>query len=74
MGGLTKLLLSWVKTLRTDKADVALENLALRHQIFVLQRQHPKPRALPVDRLFWVILSKLWTPWKQVLKVSMANS
>ena len=69
MGGLTKLLFSWLKSLRTDKADLALENLALRHQLLILQRHHPKPRALPVDRLFWVILSKVWAPWKQVLKV-----
>ena len=69
MGGLTRLLFSWLKTLRSDKVDLALENLALRHQLLILQRHHPKPRALAVDRLFWIILSKLWTPWKKVLKV-----
>ena len=66
---MTRLLFSGLKTLRTDRADLALENLALRQQLLVLQRNHPKPRALPIDRLFWVILSKLWAPWKQVLKV-----
>ena len=69
MGGLPKSLFSWLKTLQTDKADLALENLALGHQILVLQRHHPKLRALPVDRLSWVVLSKFWAPWKQVLKV-----
>ena len=69
MGGLLRLLFSWLKTLRTDKANVALENLALRHQLLILQRHHPKPRALAVDRFFWVILSTLWARWKQVLKV-----
>ncbi len=69
MGGMTKLLLSWLKTVRSDKADLALENLALRQQLLILQRRLPKPRTLPIDRLFWVILSKLWAPWKQVLKI-----
>jgi len=69
MGGLIRLLFCWLKTLQSDKADVALENLALRHQLLILQRHHPKPRAMPVDRFFWVILSKLWAPWRQVLKV-----
>jgi len=31
-----------------------LENLALRQQLTVLKRRHPKPKLSPLDKLFWV--------------------
>ena len=40
-----------------------LENLALRHQLAVLQRAAPRPRLRRSDRLFWVLLSRLWSGW-----------
>jgi putative transposase len=45
-----------------------LENLALRHQLAVLQRTAPRPRLRPSDRLFWVLLARLWHGWFQVQK------
>ena len=48
--------------LRTRRALV-LENLALRHQLAVLQRTAPRPRLRRTDRLFWVLLSRLWSGW-----------
>ncbi len=38
-----------------------LENLALRHQRAVLRRTAPRPRLRRSDRLFWVLLSHLWS-------------
>ncbi|MGB0579694.1 MAG: transposase [Limisphaerales bacterium] len=69
MADLVSLLFSWLKTLRSDKAEVALENLALRQQLLMLQRQRPKPKARLVDRLFWVVLSRLWVGWQDVLEL-----
>lgn len=66
---LVKLLFSCLKALRSEKVDVAMENLALRQQLLILERQRPKPRALPMDRLFWVVLSKVWAPWRNTLKL-----
>ena len=37
---------------------LALENLALRQQLAVYQRRHPRPQLRPRDRLFRVWLSK----------------
>jgi hypothetical protein len=34
--------------------DLALENLALRQQLAIFKRRHPRPRLRPTDRLFWV--------------------
>jgi hypothetical protein len=48
-----------LRVLRTHRA-LALENLALRHQLAVLQRTTPRSRLRPSDRLFWVLLSHLW--------------
>jgi len=42
---------------------VALEIIALRHQITVLQRTTPKPKLKPLDRRIWVWLSGCWTQW-----------
>ena len=53
-------------TLR-DHRDLALENLALRQQLGVLKRRHGVLRLNQGDRLFWVVLSRIWAPWRQAL-------
>jgi transposase InsO family protein len=47
--------------------DLALENLALRQQLAIFKRRHPRPSLRPTDRLFWVWLSKIWTGWREAL-------
>jgi MgtC family len=42
-------------------------NLALRQQLAVLRRRRPQPRFAAPDRLFWVMLRRLWSRWKQSL-------
>src|SRR5256712_1046381 len=37
---------------------VALENLALRHQLAVYKKRVPRPKVRRSDRLFWVVLSQ----------------
>ena len=45
-----------------SRAALELENLALRHQIGVLQRSaRRRPKLTPVDRLLWVLLSRIWS-------------
>ena len=48
---------------------LALENLALRHQLEVLQRNTKRPRLTNQDRMLWVILSRLWKDWRQSLSI-----
>ena len=55
-----------IATLR-ERRDLALENLALRQQLGVLKRRHGVPRLKKGDRLFWVVLSRIWAPWRQAL-------
>lgn len=48
---------------------VALENIALRHQLAILSRKVARPRLHQRDRLFWVWLSKVWCHWKTALVI-----
>src|SRR6266567_8991445 len=48
---------------------VALENLALRHQLAVYKKTVTRPRMRRSDRLFWVALSRVWAAWKQALVI-----
>src|SRR3984893_9072380 len=53
-----------------SRAALQLENLALRHQIGVLQRSAAKrPKLTPVDRLLWICLSRLWRDWRSSLAI-----
>jgi putative transposase len=45
--------------------DLLFENLALRQQLAVLKQKHPRPRLALFDKLFWVILRRLWPGWKR---------
>lgn len=44
-----------------QRAALAAENLALRHQLAVLQVSAKRPRLTRRDRIFWVWLSRLWS-------------
>ena len=52
------------------RAALLLENLALRHQIGVLQRSAAKrPKLTSGDRLLWICLSRLWRDWRSALAI-----
>lgn len=52
--------------LRSRRAMV-LENLALRHQLHVLQRNANRPLLTNRDRVLWVMLSRVWADWRTFL-------
>src|SRR5215471_11634112 len=47
--------------------QVALENIALRHQLAVFTREKKRPRLRDRDRLFWMTLQRLWKDWRSAL-------
>ena len=57
---------TFISAMRSHRA-LALENLALRHQLIVLQRNTKRPRLKDRDRTLWIILSRLWTDWREPL-------
>src|ERR1700693_6186777 len=52
-----------------SRRNLLLENLALRQQLTVLKRKHPKPKLRMLDILFWVVARRVWSGWKQSLIV-----
>src|ERR1017187_8779251 len=46
-----------------SRRDLLLENLALRQQLGVFKQKHPQPRFAATDKLFWVMLRRLWARW-----------
>jgi hypothetical protein len=65
---LPKLLASLRSAFRT-RAELALENLALRQQLATLRRASPRARLRLVDRAFWIALSHIWHRWADVLVI-----
>ena len=51
------------------RAAAAVENLALRQQVAVFKQSVKRPKLRPRDRLFWVLLSRLWPNWRSVLAI-----
>ncbi len=53
------ILVAFVRELALSRATLQQENIALRQQVAVLNRERPRPRLRlrPLDRVFWVFLS-----------------
>jgi putative transposase len=50
-------------------SNFAAENLALRQQLVVMKRANKRPKIRMADRLFWVLLSRIWSPWRKSLVI-----
>src|SRR6516225_7562778 len=60
---------TFLRALLLGSAAIALENLALRHQLLVLQRSVRRPRLARSDRVLWVWLSRVWAGWRSSLVI-----
>ncbi|HEX3483063.1 MAG TPA: IS3 family transposase [Kofleriaceae bacterium] len=67
MDRLLLLILGVVGSVCRSRADLVLENAALRHQLGVLMRAGRRPRVTAADRWFWVVLRRFWARWSEVL-------
>ena len=67
---LFKLVLCLVRSLLRPDAELILENLALRHQLQIALRPHPRPRLSNRDRFLWVSIRRVFpVSWKRYLLV-----
>ncbi|MCH8315924.1 MAG: hypothetical protein IIA64_08125 [Planctomycetes bacterium] len=66
---MTKRLISLVRLFFRSHTEIVAENLALRHQLIVLQRSIKRPRFTTRDRIFRVWLSRLWKNWRSSLLI-----
>jgi transposase InsO family protein len=64
-----RILIGTVRAAICTHRELALENLALRQQLAVWKVRRPRPRLTAMDRIFWVILSRLWKSWRSSLRV-----
>ena len=60
-------LLAFLRAALVGRMNLALENAALRQQLAVYQRTEQRPRPRTEDRLFWVLLRRLWPGWDRAL-------
>ena len=49
------------------RQQLLFENLVLRQQLVVLTRSAKRPQLTRADRLFWVMISRVWSHWSKAL-------
>jgi len=52
-----------------SRSQQAIVELALRQQLANFAEKGRSPRFAPADRGFWVLLSRTWSGWKDVLVI-----
>jgi hypothetical protein len=52
-----------------SRAALAAENLCLRQQLLVLRRRQLRPRLSDEDRRFWILASRWFPGWQDILVV-----
>ena len=57
-----------------SRCDLLLKNLAHRQQLLDLERQTPHPQFATLDKLFWVMLQRLWPGWIRALVLIQPNT
>ena len=65
--GLLKACILFLRAMLVPKAQLVVENLALRQQLAVLKHSVKRPKLRPRDRVFWVWLSRFWSNWRSAL-------
>jgi hypothetical protein len=51
------------------RASLVVEILVLRQQLAVLKRARPRAPLRPIDRAFWVVVSRVWSRWADALAI-----
>jgi hypothetical protein len=56
------------------RASLVAENLLLRQQLAILRRVTPRPRLRPMDRAFWVVVSRMGSRWADSVAIVRPDS
>lgn len=67
--GLIQSICLLLQTFLRPRLSLAAENLALRQQLAAYHHSRPQPKLRQHDRLFWVVLSRLWPGWQSALLI-----
>ena len=68
MAALFMSLLGALRSAFHTRAELALENLALRQRLANLRHTSGRPRVRMSDRAFWLVLSRLWPRWVEAIR------
>ncbi len=66
---LATLLLHFILAFFRSRREQAIVELALRQQLATYVQKRPKPRFTPLDRAFWIALSRFWPRWTDALVI-----
>ncbi len=67
--GIIRAIVLFVRAFLLGRTAAAFENLALRQQVAVLKPSVKRPKLRCRDRVFWVVLSRLWPNWRSALAI-----
>ncbi|MGA1868472.1 MAG: hypothetical protein ACMUJM_07975 [bacterium] len=67
MKAVCSIILKFVLSFFRKRMSIQMENAALRHQLKVYKREDRKPKIKPTDRIFWLLISQIWSGWKDAL-------
>ena len=59
--------LGWTVSAFSSRQNLIFENLALRQQLLALHAKRPRRRLTTLQKLFWVVLLRLWSEWERAL-------
>jgi len=68
------LIVAFSARLFRSRRDLLFENLALRQQLSVIVRKRPRPRLTLPDKLFWALLCRLWSGWKEAILIVQSET
>ena len=58
-----------IRAICRRRAELVIENLALRQQVVALKKERPRPQLDDTDRAFWVALRTSWPAWTSRLVI-----
>lgn len=58
---------AYLRSFVLPRHKLALEAAALRQQLAVFKRKQRRPKLDRLDRLFWIVLRRLWSDWTEAL-------
>jgi hypothetical protein len=67
MAWLSFVVLAYLRAFLLPRHDLGLEAVALRQQLAVFKRKQARPKLRNLDRIFWVVLRRLWLGWTDAL-------
>jgi transposase InsO family protein len=65
---LAAVVIRWLASVGRSRRELLLENIALRQQLATMVQRN-RPRVRFADRVFWIVLRRVWARWAEVLVI-----